>query len=54
VDSLTSFMDNGVLFAEKVESVSFYEVDQKGHYTALAVTDNDGGASTLLLLDVEL
>jgi len=54
MDSLTAFMDNEVLFAEKVESVSFYELDQKGHYTALAVTDNDGGASTILLLDIEL
>ncbi len=54
LEAVTSFIDNGNLFTEKVESVSVYELDQKGHYTALAVTDNDGGPSTLLLLDIEL
>lgn len=50
-----SFQDEkGTPFTGKIESVSVYEEDQEGVYTALAVTDNDGKPSELLLLDIRL
>ena len=55
LEQISSFMDEGQLFSGKIESVSVYELDQKGHYTALAVTDNDNERqSELLLLDIEI
>jgi hypothetical protein len=51
---VTSFFLDGSLFLGKVESVSVYEKDKEGVYTALAVTDNDGKPSELLLLDIQL
>lgn len=49
------FLDeNGAPYKGKIESVSVYEKDEEGVYTALAVTDNDGKPSELLLLDIRL
>ncbi len=54
LSTLTSFFEEGQLFEGKIESVSVYEKDKEGVYTALAVTDNDGKPSELLLLDIRL
>ena len=50
----TIFQENGAPFLGKIESVSVYEKDKEGVYTAIAVTDNDGKPSELLLLDIQL
>jgi hypothetical protein len=54
LQEITSFFEEGELFIGKIESVSVYEKDSEGVYTALAVTDNDGKPSELLLLDIRL
>ena len=54
LQEITSFFLDGNLFPGKVESVSVYEKEKEGVYTALAVTDNDGKPSELLLLDIKL
>jgi hypothetical protein len=51
---VVSFMEDGMLFQGKVESLSVYEKDREGTYSALVVTDNDGGASDLLLMDIQI
>lgn len=52
--TIAAFEENDGIFSSKIESVSVYEKDQTGAYTALAVTDNDGKPSELLLLDIKL
>jgi hypothetical protein len=52
--TISSFIERNELFSGKIESVSVYEKDDKGNYTAIAVTDNDGKPSDLLLLDIKL
>jgi hypothetical protein len=54
LQEITSFFEEGQLFAGKIESVCVYEKDKEGVYTAVAVTDNDGKPSELLLLDIQL
>ena len=54
LQEVTSFFLDGNLFLGKVESVSVYEKDSEGVYTALAITDNDGRPSELLLVDIKL
>ena len=54
VHQITTFLEDGQPFLGKIESVSVYEKDRDGVYTALAVTDNDGKPSELLLLDIQL
>ncbi len=51
---ITPFLLEQELFLGKIESISVYEKDSEGVYTALAVTDNDGKPSELLLLDIRL
>ena len=46
--------DGDTPYRGKVESVTLLSFDGKSHFTALAVTDNDGGASELLLIEGEL
>ncbi len=54
LQEVTSFFLDGNLFLGKVESVSVYEKYKEGVYSALAVTDNDGKPSELLLLEIQL
>jgi len=51
---IATFLEDNHLFTGKIESVSVYEKDKEGVYTALAVTDNDGAPSELLLIDIQL
>lgn len=54
LEALTSISRDGVLVPIKIESISVFEKDGEGSYTALAVTDADGGVSELLLLDIKM
>ncbi len=52
--AITPFLEDGQPFLGKIESISIYEKDKESVYTAIAVTDNDGKPSELLLLDIQL
>ncbi|HVD98190.1 MAG TPA: hypothetical protein VNB90_08280 [Cytophagaceae bacterium] len=54
VKVLATAMEEGKEFSGKIESISVYEKDRENTYTAVAVTDSDGGESELLLLDIQL
>jgi hypothetical protein len=46
--------ENNELYKGKIESISVYEKDSQNVYAAISVTDSDGGASELLLLDIAI
>jgi hypothetical protein len=48
------FILSGATYKGKVESVSVYEKEKENMYTAIAVTDNDGAPSDILLLEIQL
>lgn len=50
----TAVYENGELFPGKIESVCVIEKFSENHYRAVAVTDNDDGASELVMLEIIL
>jgi hypothetical protein len=46
--------EDGKIFPGKVESISIFEKDSETKYIALAITDNDQGASELLMIEIDL
>jgi hypothetical protein len=46
--------EDGKIFLGKVESICLYEKESDQEYIALAITDNDLGASEILMIEVKL
>lgn len=46
--------ENNAIFLGKMESMTIYEKDSDNKYIAIAVTDSDGGASELIMLEITL